>query len=323
MLLYPLRARVIPMDLPPDDALKALLARFARLLAAHGDAFVDAELLEPSGKHFPDEFSLDAPSIVRLLRRMIGYAPLDEQLPVDVEFLEPDASPGGGCGSGACGTGARAATTDDGIVDMGDRYRVKVDVATVGHPVLLTASLARSVGALVLAEADERVPSGEAGARAELAAVASGFGLLLLNGAAVYVKSCGGVRMHQATHLPVEDLGVLVALFLKARGLKPSAARPHLETTQREALDAALRWADSNERLMRTLREQPALLEDGVFEMEPVRGLLGRVMARRRVASEAAAFTAPVTRRPPRTEAEQRRIAEMQALVDEALAETE
>jgi hypothetical protein len=312
------------MDLPPDDALRALLARFAHLLAAHGEAFADAELLEPSGKHFPDEFSLDAPSVVRLLRRMIGYAPLDDELPVEVEFVEPDGAAGGGCGSGACGTGSRSAKVeDDGIVDLGNRYRVKVDVATVGHPDMLTASLARSVGALVLAEAEERAPSRLAGALAELAAVASGFGLLLLNGAAVYAKSCGGVRMHRATHLSVEELGVLVALFLKARGLKPSLARPHLETTQREALDEALRWADSNERLMTTLRERPALLEDGVFEIEPVRGLLGRVMARRRTASEADPMTAPVSRRPQRTEAEKRRLAETQALVDEALAETE
>src|SRR5215467_2836518 len=303
------------MGLPSEDDLRWIVARYAHLRAAHGKALGDPELIEPSGKHFPDDFAVDPPSIGRLLERMMSYAPLAEGLPIELAFVEPgDAPGGGGCGSGACGGprgGPSANGPLDGVDDLDDRYRVRLSVADAGHAALLTTSLARSVGALVLAEAEEEVDPREAGSHAEVAAAAAGFGLLLLNGAAVYTKSCGGLRMHRATHLSVEELAVLVALFLKLHGKKAALARSHLEATQSEAFDEAWRWVGSNDLLVSTLRDRPAHLEDGVFALEPPRGIVGRFFARRRAAADEASVQAAVARRPPKSEAERRRIAEL------------
>jgi hypothetical protein len=115
---------------------------------------------------------------------------------------------------------------------------------------------------------------------------------------------------------------VLLALFARVHGVKHSSVQPHLETTQRDAYAEARAWVDSNTKLTTTLREYPERLVDGVFALEPVRGLLGRLFSRSRddeVTIEPSTERAKVTR--TRSEDEQRRLAEAKALVDEALRE--
>ncbi len=308
------------MELPNEDAIRWIVRRYAELRAAHGEVIGDPELIEPSGRHFPDEFKKDPPSIARLLRRMMSYAPLAEDLPIQLAFLEPEeqASGGGGCGTSACGTGAKI-QAHDGVVELDEGYRVDVKVTDVGNPMILTTSLARSVGALVLAEAGEDIDAREAGATSEIAATVCGFGVLLVSGAAVYTKACGGLRMHTATNLPLEDLTLALALFLRVHEIKPSAARAHLETTQREAFDEAMRWVDSNEAIVTALRDRPADLTDGLFTLEPVRGLIGRLFSRKKADATPADLAPVSSRKSERTEAETRRIAEARALVEEAL----
>ena len=313
------------MDLPNEDAIRWIVRRYAELRAAHGDVIGAPELIEPSGRHFPDEFKKDAPSVARLLRRMMSYAPLAEDLEIQLAFLEPEEqASGGGCGTSACGTGAKIAA-HDGVAELDEGYRVDVKVTDVGNPMILTTSLARSVGALVLAEAGEEIDarsSPASRATSEIAATVCGFGVLLVSGAAVYTKACGGLRMHTATHLPLEDLTVALALFVRVHELKPSAARAHLETTQCEAFDEAMRWVDSNEAIVTALRDRPEDLTDGLFTIEPVRGLIGRLFARKRsddVPADLAPRSPAASRKPERTEAEARRIAEARALVEEAL----
>jgi hypothetical protein len=126
--------------------------------------------------------------------------------------------------------------------------------------------------------------------------------------------------MHQGTFLGVEELATLLALYTRVHGVKPSAARAHLETTQREAFDVALRWVDSNDALVEALRDAPHTLSDGVFAMEPTKGLLGRLFGRRS-AGEPAVPARGAARR-ERTPEEERRLREARALVDEALDES-
>ena len=57
------------MDLPREDALRWLVKQYAHLRHSHGDAIGDPDLLEPSGRHFPDPFSKDGPSVARLFTR--------------------------------------------------------------------------------------------------------------------------------------------------------------------------------------------------------------------------------------------------------------
>ena len=312
------------MDLPSEEALRWLVTRYAALRSAHGEAIGAPALVQPTGDFFPDEFTHDGESVARLLARMTGYTPLADDLAVAVRFFEPDASTGtsgGGCSSGGCSTdgGGAARGLRNGVVELDNGYVVEVDVADVRHPVLLTTSLARSVGALVLAEAGEEVDVREAGAMREVAAAVCGLGVLVVAGAYVYGKSCGGARVHQGTTLSVEETAVLLSLFIRLHDIKAPAARTHLETTQREALDLALEWIDSNPAIVTGLRERPELLAEGMFAVEPVRGLFGRLFTKRK--GDPPMPTWKSTPRRVRTDEEQKRLEEARALVEEALRE--
>lgn len=301
------------MDLPTEDVLRWIVRTYARLRAAHGEAIGTPALVQPTGEFFPDAFQRDAASVERLLRRTMSYAPLAEDLGVELAFLAPDDDHAGGCGSAACGTGGGAAAHPT-VQELDDRYRVLVAVTDVGNPDVLTASLARTVGALVLHEAGEDAQDA-AGPEAEIAAVACGLGVLVTNGAAVWAKSCGGLRMAQATILSVEEAAVALALFVAVHGVKAPAAQANLGATQREAFDHAVAWTDSNPALVEALRDRPEILEAGLFPIEPVRGLLGRWLHKRNVDKE----RAPVAAAAPVSEDRRRRLEEARALVEEVL----
>jgi hypothetical protein len=197
------------------------------------------------------------------------------------------------------------------VEELEDGYRVLLAATDASHPHVLTTSLARAAGALVLHEASEEVTA-EA---SEIAAVACGLGVLLVNGAAVWAKSCGGLRMAKATVLSVSELAVALGLDTVVHDRSRSQVRKHLGPTQREALDVALDWVDSNHEIVDGLRERPEWIEAGAFELHPVRGILGQWLQKRRAAREcAAAPPAPST-----MTAERRRwLEEAKALVDDA-----
>src|SRR5262249_10629285 len=187
----------------------------------------------------------------------------------------------GGCGGGACGTGDLKAIARGTAIETEDGYAALVHVQDVGDPTVLTTVLARAVGRIVMFEADEEVDPRDESALSELTAIASGFGLLLLNGSCVYKKGCGGMKRHQATFLEIEEIALGLALFLPATGKKPALVRPHLEITQRETFDAALAWVDTQPALVRALVERPETLEDGVFAFEEKKGFLARLFTRK------------------------------------------
>ncbi|MDB4940966.1 MAG: hypothetical protein JWP97_500 [Labilithrix sp.] len=306
-----------------DDALRSIVAHLAHLRAEYGEVLSDPELVEPTGEYFPDAFAVAPEAIEQLMRRMLTYAPLAEDLDVQLAFVEPeDAAPGGGCGSGACGPGETKAVMKGGAVETPDGYAVIVATGDAGEPKLLTASLARSAGRLVLFEADEEVDPRVEGALSELTAVGCGLGTILLNGAAVYKKGCGGMRRHQGTSLGVEELALANALFVRAAGKKPASVRRHLDVTQREAFDIALHWVDGQPRLVKALASDPASLADGIFTLEEKKGLLSRFLAApKKDEDDVPALTAAPRPAKLRSEAELRRLAETKALVEEALLE--
>jgi hypothetical protein len=307
-----------------DDALRSIVAHLAHLRAEYGEVLESPDLVEPNGEYFPDEFAVEPAAIERLMRRMMTYAPLASDLDVQVVYTEPEGEGGGGggCGSGACGPGdAPKAVARGGVLETEDGYAVVVAQSDVGQPKLLTASLARSMGRLVLFEADEEVDPRVEGALSELTAVACGLGVILLNGACVYKKGCGGMRRHQGTFLGVEELALACALFVRTTDGKPGSVRRHLEVTQKEAFDLALDWVDGQPKLVRALTSDPESLADGIFTLEEKKGLLSRFLTRKRE-DDMPDASAPVSVKPKqRSEEELRRIAETKALVEEALAE--
>jgi hypothetical protein len=311
------------VDLPSEDSLRWLVGRYASLLAAHGEGIGTPRLVQPTGEDFPDAFEVSGPGVARFLQRMIDYAPVSSDLDIQLRAVDDEdgASCGtGGCGTGACGEKKAASPLRDRVIDADDAYIVELPVRDVGNPVRLATTFARSVGSLVLFEAGEEVEAAELGTMSEIAAAACGFGVLLFLGSHIVGKSCGGFSIARHTHLSVEELGVLVALFTRLHGLKPGHARAHLEATQVEAFDEALAWVDSNSAIVADLGNRPELLADGVFKIAQVKGLLGRLFSRSKASREAPELT-PVSRRTPRSAEEQRRLDEARALVDAALGE--
>lgn len=304
-----------------EEKIRAIVAHLAHLRAAYGDAFAGPDLVEPNGEYFPDEFTLDPEGINTLLRRMLGYAPVSADLDVELGFIQPDGevSGGGGCGSGACGTGGLKEIARGGAVETQDGYAALVHVQDVGDPAILTTALARAIGRIVMFEADEEVDPRDEGALSELTAIASGLGVLLLNGACVYKKGCGGMKRHQATFLDIEEVALGLALFVRVTNNKPSVVRRHLEITQKETFDAALEWVDAQPTLVRALAERPETLEDGVFAFEEKKGLLSRLFSRK--SEDNLETSAHAVKPRERSEEERRRLAEAKALVEEALSE--
>ena len=301
------------MDLPDDDSIHRIVKAFAHLRAAHGAAIGTPALVQPTGEYFPDEFRPDVPSVGQLLRRMIAYAPISSELGIELAVSMPEPSHAGGCGSMACSTGGSGGAGGVDVHELEDGYRVVVSATDVGNPDVLSASLARSVGALVLHEAEELVGA----ATSEIAAVVCGFGVLLLNGSAVWAKSCGGLRMAQATVLPVEEIAVALALFAAVHGYKVSQVRKHLGTTQREAFDVAQDWTESNPLLVASLRDRPLrLVESGSLDLEPVRGVFGQWLHKRKL--EQAMRARPTKQASSMSEERRRRLEEVSALLDEA-----
>ena len=303
-----------------EDQVRGIVGHLAHLRAAYGEAFAEPDLVEPNGDYFPDEFTLDPQGVDRLLRRMLGYAPLSEDLEIGLGFIQPDGEvSGGGCGSGACGTGGLKEIARGGAVETEDGYAALVHVQDVGDPVILTTALARAAGRIVLFEADEDVDPRDEGPLSELTALAAGLGLLLLNGACVYKKGCGGMKRHQATFLDVEEIALGLALFVRVTDKKPGVIRRHLEVTQKEAFDAALAWVDGQPSLVEALAKRPETLEDGVFAFEEKKGLLSRLFARKSSEDDLGTLASrPARERSPE---ELRRLAEARALVEEALSE--
>jgi hypothetical protein len=302
------------MALPDEDSLRWIVSSYAHLRSGHGEAIGDPAVVQPSGVFFPDEFRVDRASVDRLLRRMVSYAPISDELGIELAFVEPDDGHAGGCGSPGCGSGAPGALPLHGVQELEDGYRVFLAASAVALPDMLAASLSRAVGSLVLYEADEPVD-----ARAsELAAVACGFGVLVANGAAVWAKSCGGLKMTRATALDLEEVAVALALFAAVHDKTTSEARRFLRTTQRAAFDEAVDWVDSNSAIVEGLRQRPVMLETGAFDVEPVRGPLGRWL-RGWHARRAQSLAAPATAPPPITDERRRWLAEAQALVDEVM----
>lgn len=310
------------MALPSDETLKWLISRYAAVLAAAGDAFEGAELVTPTGEHFPDRFERDGESVARLVHRMTTYTPLSEDLQMQVSFFEPEdaeSESGGGCGScgpTSCAPKKKASPATSRVESIHGGYRLAINVADTSNPVVLTSTIARCLGAMLLTEAEVEDVE-EIAVESEIAAAACGFGVLMSAASHVYGKSCGGVSIRRATALSLEESALMLALFCAVSEVKPSKARAHLEPSQREALADALDFVACNPKIIRALREAPETLADGHFRITHEKSLLGRLFSR----DEEPELSMPVKQRPAMSEDEKRRLAEAKALVEEALSE--
>jgi hypothetical protein len=331
-----------------DPTLRALAQRYAGLVDELELEQGEPLLVLPNAEFFPDRFTGDAASVGRLAARMQGYAGL-ESLEIETKVVgDAPVASGGGCGTGACGAPSCGPGETDGgeapRIEKTDRgYLFRVPSAELGHPIVLTARLATSLGAVALVERHSQgKTSAFDGAQAELAATALGFGVLLLEASYLYSKSCGGPNVQRGTALPTDELAGLFALFLAREAHAPKAALAELGTTQRAAVRDACALVDECPGLVALLKKDPERVARGDFSLHDGGSFLSKLFGRSKrtrapsaAEREAAALTAlergasvdeleallgsttaTTAKARPTSDAD----AELRALVDEALA---
>ena len=268
-----------------EPVFRAVVERYARILARAGEELGERPLVLPTGEHFPDRFTGDAKSVRRLVARMQKHAAMDD-IPLEVQVIGEDgeACETGGCSSGACATPAAPDAELARLVDGGEGWQLNVPVQEVQHPVVLTTNTARALATIFVVETkgeDERIEE-PVDVTVDLTATALGFGVLMLDGSYIYAKSCGGPRVARATKLGPTELGIATALFARLGGHSLRGAQKQLEATQRDALAVACEWLDSNADLVELLRTRPERVAKGEFELNDPAPWLVRVFGKKK-----------------------------------------
>jgi hypothetical protein len=306
----------------PDPALRRpIVERYARLLARLDREIGVRPLVLPTGEFFPDRFSGDEASAGALVDRMMDHAGLSDVPLATRVVVEQEPEPlHGGCSSG-CQVPAAVAASVPRLVDDGEQWTLGIPAYELAHSVVLTTMIARALGHVFLVE------TLAAGARieppvdvtADYAAVALGFGPLLLEGAYIYSKGCGGPQVASVTAASLGELALVTSLFIERGGHSARRALGALGTTQRAVLSEAHSWAKSNAALVKALRERPSSVAEGAVRLDDQKPWLFRIlkkgedddMPRDLEAVRGAALPAPKAVDPERDE--------LRSLVDEAL----
>ncbi|HVU03670.1 MAG TPA: hypothetical protein VHE30_18050 [Polyangiaceae bacterium] len=312
------------MDLPQAEGLKPILERWARLLARSGPDLGERPLVLPNAEFFPDRFTKDPASAGRLVERMLGHAGMtDVPLAVRVVSEEgPEAPHEGGCASG-CQVPAALAGEVPRLVDDGDGWILQIPAFELEHAVVLTTMIARALGHVFLMET---LPDGgrieaPADLTADYAAVALGLGPLLLEGAHIYTKSCGGPSVSQVTRAGLAELALTTALFAETTRQPLRRALSLLSTTQTAALSDAHAFVKERTGLVALLREDPERVAHGDYSLEADTPWLLRVFGRKSASEEERLLTRLAPTPPPKPRAPDPVRDELRALVDEAFAE--
>jgi len=312
------------MELPDKAGLSAILERYARLLAATGSDLGERPLVLPNGEFFPDRFTRNESGVATLVERMAEHAGLDD-VPIAVSVIAeegPEAPHAGGCATG-CQVPAALAGTVPRLVDDGQGFTLNVPEFELAHPVVLTTMIARALGHVFLVEA---LPAGASieepvDLTADYAAVALGLGPLLMEGAHIYTKSCGGPSVSQVTRATLPELAVLTAFFVEERGHSARRALSELSTTQQALFSDAHALAKSNGRLVQLLRSDPDRVAAGDYRLSEEKPWLVRLFERKRPSDDVPADLAKMAQRAAVPKPPDRARDELRALVDEAFAE--
>jgi hypothetical protein len=261
------------MLLLSESATRSVISAYAVVSVEFGNELGPRKLVLPNGDFFPDVFRGDGASARALVRRMLTHAGMLD-IPIRTQVLGEDSpsncstTGGGGCGTG-CGASGLATETETGLVDLGEEWELTLSQEDLRHPVALTTRLARVLGTVFLVETQRKNAPRELepAVLVDLLAVRLGFGALLLEGAYVYSKSCGGPNVAKLTRLDVGELALSVALFAANDSRALRQARRYLGTTQRAALAEARDWLSGNGELVEKLAKAPELLIAGVFDV--------------------------------------------------------
>jgi len=210
-----------------------------------------------------------------------------------VQLLTPEGLPsegsacgsgGGGCSTGGCGTGAapQGGAKLPRLQESAQGWTLNVGEAELHHPVALTTQLSLALADIFLTETESASAPVETPREVsrDLACVALGLGLLVLEGSFIYSKSCGGPSVASLTQLSVGELSIACSLFIATGGHSARRALADLGTTQRALLSEASDWAASNPELIHQLAEDPGQLATRAPAVQNTRGWLLRLFQR-------------------------------------------
>jgi hypothetical protein len=267
------------MELPTETQIRWIFRSTARLLSYGAEPV--RGLVLPTSAYFPDNFDASPKAVAALCARIQEHAGLSD-VTTEITIAAPDGSvQKASCSSGACGGGGNFDTKLNRVARRTDgSYSITVGAGEVRQSAALTTALARSVALMFLLESGalEGTPVRDIEATADLAATMLGFGVLMTNGSHIYVKGCGGVQVHSATKMTVEELGMALAVFCALHEIPDRTATMHLETTPRESFDEAAVWVASNRKLVRWLRSDPIAIEEDRYEIGEARSWLARAL---------------------------------------------
>ncbi len=278
------------MQLPPPQVTRAVIQRYARIIARYQAELGKRPLVLPNSTFFPDEFMGDERSLGRLVQRMQEHAGMgDIPMVATVVPRDADRTSFSSCGSGACGVPETAGTGVPRLVDEGERWRLQVPEAELAHSVALTTNLARSLAFVFLVETqhDGEILEPPVDVTADLVAVALGFGALMLQGSYIYAKSCGGPSVASVTKVSVGELAVACALFTVRQNHSFRPVMRELDTTQRSVLEEARVLIESNREIVSKLDTTPEAIARGKFNLAEPTSFLARFFGRRKAPSAA------------------------------------
>ncbi|AKT38999.1 hypothetical protein [Chondromyces crocatus] len=320
------------MDLPAEPQIRWILRTTATLLDLGAEPV--RGLVQPTADFFPDHFDASPKSAAAVLTRVLEHAGL-EDIAVELSVVTPEGETksGGGCSSGACAAPVGKGQKFDRIAVLPDGgYRVALAAGELRHSVVLTTSLVRAVSFIFLNEVgawDVLQPRDREPA-VDMAAVLLGFGVLVANGSYIYAKGCGGVQVHSATKMAVDEITLALAVFCRLHQVSDRAVERHLELTPRAHFEEAAVWAASNSALVKLLRENPSAITADAYTLSESRSWLARTLRigtrRSRTLDDDLAMlerALPEAKRngagQPPDPARQAKLAELRALVDESL----
>ncbi len=267
------------MDFLSETQIRWVLRTSARLLSDGAEPV--RGLVLPTEAFFPDVFDGSPKTVAALCRRIQGHAGLGN-IETEVNIAAPDGSvQKASCSSGACGSGGQFDTKLERIARRNDgSYVISLGAGETKHSVALTTVLARAVALMFLVEsgAIESTLRNDVEATTDLAATLLGFGVLMANGSHIYQKGCGGVQVHSATKMAVEEVGLGLAVFCALHNVPDRLAQKHLETTPAAAFEEASVWVASNRKTVNLLRSDPARIEEDRYEVGEARSWLARAL---------------------------------------------